>query len=108
MVKKVLLHYHVTIMKDPVMAEIPKLQTTTFVILDPQNFNFVGSIPEVMLAKVLMENDLIREYCSFPSFGIFPIPTELQVIDAGDKPKGGGKSKAKASSSEIVRVSKKT
>ncbi|CAI9271425.1 unnamed protein product [Lactuca saligna] len=108
MVKKVLLHYHGLTMMDLLMADIPKLQSTTFIIIDPRNFNFVGSIPEVMLAKVSMENDLIREYCSLTSFGIFPIPIELQVIDTGDKPKIGGKSKKKASSSEIVRVSKKT
>ncbi|CAI9300387.1 unnamed protein product [Lactuca saligna] len=45
---------------------------------DLQNFDFVGSISEVMLAKFLMENDLIMTYHSLPTFGIRPILAELQ------------------------------
>lgn len=91
-VKKVLLHYNVPIMKDSMMAEIPTLHTTTFVMSDQQNFSFVGSIPEVMLSKVPMDKDLIRAYCSLPLSGIRPIHADLkQVINVGDKPKRGGK-----------------
>lgn len=81
------------------MAEIPKLQTTTFVMSDLRNFNFVGSILKVMLANALMDNHLIREYRSLPPSRIRLIPADLQqVFDVGDKMKRGGKRKEEASS----------
>ncbi|CAI9301846.1 unnamed protein product [Lactuca saligna] len=48
--------------KDVVVIEILKMQTTTFVTSDPKNFNFICSIPEVMLDSVPLDNDIIKSY----------------------------------------------
>lgn len=62
--------------------------TTTFVMLDPRNLEFIGSIPDVMLKKVPLDNAIIRSYRKFPSSGVRPIPAELKkVVDEGDKTK---------------------
>ena len=75
-------------MKDSLIAEIPTLQTTTSVMLDPKNFEFVGSIMEVLLKRVPLDNAIIRAYQKLPSSGVRPIPAELKkVIDEGEKMK---------------------
>ncbi|KAI3701012.1 hypothetical protein L2E82_45654 [Cichorium intybus] len=50
-VHRALTHFKVHLMKDSVMAAIPLLSTTTFVMTDPKNFDFVGSIPKEMLER---------------------------------------------------------
>nr|KAJ0184447.1 hypothetical protein LSAT_V11C900494330 [Lactuca sativa] len=57
-------------MTDSLIAATLTLQTTTFVMSDPRNFAFVGSIPEVMLEKVPVNNDIIRAYRKLPSSGV--------------------------------------
>ncbi|CAH1433602.1 unnamed protein product [Lactuca virosa] len=59
-------------MKDVVINVIPKMQTTTFVTSDPKNFDFIGSIPEVMLARVLLDNDIIKAYWTLQATGGVP------------------------------------
>ncbi|CAI9294695.1 unnamed protein product [Lactuca saligna] len=83
-----LLHHKVPQMKNSLIAEIPTLRTTKFVMSDPKNFEFVGSILEVLLKRVSLDNVIIRAYQKFPSFGVCPIPAELKkVVDEGDKTK---------------------
>lgn len=48
-VKRALLHYKVPEVTYSLTAEIPMMQTTTFVTTNPRNFDFVGPIPEVMM-----------------------------------------------------------
>lgn len=55
-------HYHVPEMKDCVIVVIPRMETTTLSTYDPKNFDFVGSILEVMLARVPSDNDIIKVY----------------------------------------------
>lgn len=96
-------------MQDSHMAEFLTLHTTTFVMLDPRNFEFVGSIPEALLKKVLLDNAIIRAYRKMPSSGVRPIPTELKkIIYEGDKPKRGGKRKDQVSLSKGIKVTKKS
>ena len=64
-------------MTDSLIAATLTLQTTTFVMSDPRNFAFVGSIPEVMLEKVPVNNDIIRAYRKLPSSGVRLISTDL-------------------------------
>lgn len=95
-------------MNDSLMAEILILQTTRFVMSNPRNFKFGGSIADAMLENVPPDNTIIRAYRKFPSSGVRPIPTELQkIIDEGNKPSRGGKRKAKATTSESVEVPKR-
>ncbi|CAH1413867.1 unnamed protein product [Lactuca virosa] len=61
-------------MKDSLIAEILMLQTTTFVMSDPRNFEFVGSIPKVLMKRVLLDNAIIRAYRKLPSSGVRQIP----------------------------------
>nr|KAJ0206901.1 hypothetical protein LSAT_V11C500287920 [Lactuca sativa] len=90
-------------MNDSLMSEILILQTTTFVMSDPRNFKFVGSIPDVMLEKVPLDNAIIKDYRKLPSFGARPIPGELQkIIDEERR-----KRKAKAATSENIKLPKK-
>lgn len=49
-------------MKDSVMAGISRLQTSNFVMSDPRNFSFIGSIPDEMLERVPLDNAIVREY----------------------------------------------
>ncbi|CAI9302999.1 unnamed protein product [Lactuca saligna] len=63
---------------------------------DLQNFEFLGSIPEVMLENVLVTNAITRAYWKSPSSGVRPVPAELRkIIDTGKIPKRGGKRKPK-------------
>lgn len=95
-------------MNGSLVAKISTLQTTTFVMSDPRNFKFVGSILEVLSKKVLQDNSITNDYCKLPTYGVHPIPVELQkIIDEGDKPMRRGKRKAKATTSETVKTLKK-
>ncbi|CAH1414373.1 unnamed protein product [Lactuca virosa] len=49
-------------MGDVVIANIPKMQTATFVTSDPRNFLIVGSISQAMLSRVLVDRPIIVEY----------------------------------------------
>lgn len=91
------------------MAEILTLQASTFVMSDPKNFDFVGSILIKMLKKVPLDNAIVRDYRKLISSGVRPMPIEhRKLIDECNKLKRGGKRKAKAAPSESVRVLKKT
>lgn len=79
-VNQALIHYKVPQMKDSLIAEISILQTTTFVKSDPRNFEFVGSIPEVLLKRVPLENAIIKDYRKFPSSSGRAIHVELKKI----------------------------
>ena len=59
------------------MAAIPILYTSTFVMFDPRNFNFVGSIPEGMLVKVPSNNAIFNEYHNLASSDARPMQAEL-------------------------------
>lgn len=107
-VKRALLHYKVPEMTDSLMAEIPMMQTTTFVTTDPRNFDFVGSILEAIMEKVHLNNAIIRTYHKLPASGVQDIHTDLKkIIEVGDLPKRGGKKKAKAIVTVSTTVSKK-
>lgn len=96
-------------MHDSLMAEISTLQMSTFIMSDPHNFNFIGSVPVEMLEKVPIDNAILRECQKLPSSGVCPMPADLRkLIDESNKPKCGGKRKEKVSPSERVRVTKKT
>lgn len=74
-------------------------------ISDPYKFNFVGSILEVMLVKVPSDNVNVNEYCKLPASGAHSMPVELwKAIKEANKPKGGGKWKAKGGPSEVVKT----
>lgn len=108
MVKRALLHYKVPEMTDLLMVKFPMMQTTTFVTTDPQNFDFVGSIPKTMMEKVLWNNAIIRAYRKLFVSGVRELPIELsKIIEVGDLPKRGGKKKAKAIVTVSTTVSKK-
>ncbi|CAI9281016.1 unnamed protein product [Lactuca saligna] len=72
-VNRSLIHFMVPQMQHYLMTEILMLQTTRFVMLDPRNFEFFGSIPEVLLEKchwkMPLENAIFRDYKKIPSFG---------------------------------------
>lgn len=89
-------HYKVPEMKDDVVAEIPKM-TATFFTVDPNNFNFIGSFPEVMLARVPSDNDIIMAYRQILNSGVREVPTSLQTtLETVDMTKRGGKIKLQA------------
>lgn len=77
-VKRTLIHYKVPQMLDSLMAEILSLQTTTFIMLDPKNFEFVGSISDALLEKISLGNAIIKAYRKLPSFGVRPMHVELK------------------------------
>ncbi|CAI9303851.1 unnamed protein product [Lactuca saligna] len=78
-------------------------------MLDPRNFSFIGLIPDEMLEKVPLDNAIMRKYQKLPPSGVRPMLAELrQLIDEINKPKRGGKRKAKAAPFESVRVPKNT
>lgn len=72
---------------------------------DPQKFDFVGSIPDVLLEKVPLDNAIIRAYRKSSLFSVRPIPAELQkIIDEGDEPKRVRKRKTKAATLETIKI----
>lgn len=74
----------------------------------PTKFTFVGSIPEVMLAKVPQGNVIINEYRNLPGFGARPMPDDLRnSIEEENKTKRGAKRKGKVGPSEVVKTSNK-
>ncbi|CAH1414690.1 unnamed protein product [Lactuca virosa] len=89
-------------MNDVMIIDTPKMQTAMCVNSDPKNFNFVGSIPEVMLARVPLDTVFIQEYRKNPNIVDREVLASLQVIlDVGDVPKRGG-TKRKAKVAEVV------
>lgn len=75
---------------------------------DPRKFNFVGSIPEAMLGKVPLDNVIVNEYRNQPTSGVLPMSDELRkAIEDEYKLKRGGKRKAKATPSKVVKTPKK-
>lgn len=76
-VNRAISHFKVPLIQDSLMDEIPTLQTTTFVMSDPHNFDFVGSIPDALLEKVSLDKAIIRAYREMPSSCVRPIPAEL-------------------------------
>lgn len=100
-VKQYLNHYMVQLMTDSFLAAISILQTSTFMMSDPNKFNLVGSIPEAMLGKVPSDNAIVNEYHKQPSSGVFLMSHELQkAIEEAQKQRRGGKRKVKASPSK--------
>lgn len=95
-------------MQDSVMAEIPTLQTSKFMMSDPKNFVFIGLIPEEILENVPLDNAIVRVYHKLPSFGVRPMPADIrQLIDESNKMKRGGKRKANVDPYESVKAPKK-
>lgn len=96
-------------MTDSVMAVIMTLHTSLFMMSDPWNFTFVGTISKVILVKVPSDNAIMNEHRKQPSPGFRPISDELQnLIEEDTKPKRGGKRKAKVGPSNVVKAPKKT
>lgn len=109
MVNQDLGHFNVPMMKYFEREEILTLQTSTFVMSDPRNFNFIGSIRLDMLERVPLDNAIVREHRKLPSSCVHPMSADLRkLIDESNKLKHGGKRKAKAPYSESVRVPKNT
>lgn len=71
-------HFKVKLMKDSIMAAIPILQTSMFVMSNPRNFTFIGSIPEEMLMKVPHDNAIVNAYRKSPSSSIRLMTDELR------------------------------
>lgn len=93
---------------DSVVATIPIVQTSTFMMYDPKKFNFVGSVLKVMLGKVPSDNAIVNKYRKQPTSGVCPKSCELRkAIKEGNKTKRGGKRKLKAATSEVVSTPKK-
>lgn len=59
MVKQALNHHKIPTMVDAMMADIQKMSTSMFVTSYSKNFHYVGSVLEVMLARVPMDSDII-------------------------------------------------
>lgn len=96
-------------MTDSVMVIILILQTLTFVMSDPRNFTFIGLIPEEMLVKVPSNNDVVNAYPSLSSSAVRLMSDDLRnLIYEGNKLKMGGKRKAKAATSKVVKAPKKS
>ncbi|CAI9279877.1 unnamed protein product [Lactuca saligna] len=80
----------------------------TFFTTDPRNFDFVGSIPEVVMEKVPLNNVIIKAYQKLPLFGVRKIPFYLKkIIEVGGLLKRGGKRKTKEAANVVATVSKK-
>ncbi|CAI9280977.1 unnamed protein product [Lactuca saligna] len=56
-------------MRDVVITDIPKIQTTTFVTIDPKNFLIVGSLSKAMLSWVPTDHPIIVKYFTTLSKG---------------------------------------
>lgn len=54
-------HYHISEMKDVVIDDIPKMQTTKFITFDLKNIMIVGYISESMLSRVPADKPIIVE-----------------------------------------------
>ncbi|CAH1449860.1 unnamed protein product [Lactuca virosa] len=81
------------------------MKIASFVNFDLKNFNFVGSIPEVMLARIPLDNVIIQGYRKIPNSGVHKVHALLQgILDASDVPKRGG---TKRKVKEAEGVSKK-
>lgn len=75
---------------------------------DPTKFNFVGSIPGVMLERVPEDNAIVTEYHRQPLSGVRPITEEFRkILKEVNKPNRGGKKKVNATPSEVVKTLKK-
>ncbi|CAH1423323.1 unnamed protein product [Lactuca virosa] len=95
-------------MVDVDMANIQKINTSTFVTSDSRNFHIIGLIPEVMLARVLMDGKIIQIYSEIPKFGERAIPPALQaILDVGDAPKWVGVKKKENSVAEVQSTKSK-
>lgn len=77
MVNRAISHFKVPFIIDFVMEVIPTLQNSMFMMSDPRNFAFVGTILEEMLLKVPSDNMIVNEYRKIPSSGVHPIMDEL-------------------------------
>lgn len=95
-------------MMDVHIVHILMMNTSTFVTYDSKNFHFIGSIPEVQLARVPLDNEIIRIYRQIPLQGERSIPPSLQIVlDVGDAPKRVGmKRKAKVFEEVVYAKSK--
>ncbi|CAI9279636.1 unnamed protein product [Lactuca saligna] len=95
-------------MNDSVIAVIPILQSTTFMMSDPRKFSFFGAILDAILVRVPTDNAIVNAYHKLTIYGVRPMTEKLRkVIDEGNKPKRRGKQKAKAAPSEVVKTPKK-
>ncbi|CAH1454194.1 unnamed protein product [Lactuca virosa] len=91
-------------MKDVVIAEIPKMQTTTLLLVIQRFFPLVGLIPDVMLAWVPIEYVIIKGYREIPNSGVREIPTSLQVVlETVDIPKKVEKREMKATAGVLKK-----
>lgn len=78
-------------MADVVISKIPKLQTFAFATSDPKHFTFIGSILEMILSRLPLENVIIKKYKKSPISGEQPIPDNLKAsLDASDISKRTG------------------
>lgn len=84
------------------------IQTSNFVTTGLRNFDFVGSIPQVMMEKVPLNNAINRSNWKLPLSGLREIPFNLKkIIKDGDLSNQGGKMKAKAVAIGVLTVSMK-
>lgn len=64
-------------MDDSMIAAIPILQKSTFMISYSSKFIFVGSILEAMSVKVPSENAIVNEYRKLPTSSVCTMIEEL-------------------------------
>ncbi|CAI9297226.1 unnamed protein product [Lactuca saligna] len=77
-IKRSLVHYDVSFADDVVIA-ISILQTSTFMLYDPTKFSLIGSIPQVILAKVPQDNVIVNTYRKLPSSGPRLMTDEMRM-----------------------------
>lgn len=53
-------HFKVPQMADVQLAKLLILNTSTFVTTDAENFHYIGAIPDVMLNKVPVNNEIVE------------------------------------------------
>ncbi|CAH1421347.1 unnamed protein product [Lactuca virosa] len=77
-------HYRFPHAMDVCMDVNPKMNVGTFLTTDDTNFSHIGSVMEVILAKVPSNNEIIKLYKFIPKFDERGIPTSLQtILDVG-------------------------
>lgn len=78
-------------MIDVVIANIPKMQKSTFGNTNPKLLTFTGFIQEFMISRVPSDNVIIRKYKNILASSERPIPDVLKdILDVGNIPKRTG------------------
>ena len=109
----VIVHISISKLKIPVtegciIAAIPIFHTLNFIVSDPTNFTFVGSLLEAMLNCIPIDNKLINKYRKTPASGPRPLTPQMQkALEEANKPKKGGRWKPKDGPSKLAQTSQK-